>query len=254
MDTARPAEGAGEPTAAGPRRRGPGSPGSRLRSLVVAVWTRLWMRWAGTGPLGRVAAGLAGLATQPYLGRIRLARLYPRGYTAPSAAVCHRGCRRGRHTFVGDRCVIYGFSAAAGQVVLADRVHLVSDVRMEVGDGGSIVVGADTWIQPNCHFASFLAPISIGANVQIASYCRFYSYDHAVAADRPIHQQGLVSRGPIVIEDDAWLGTGVVVLAGVCIGRGAVLGAAAVVTRDIPAGAIAVGSPARVVRYRTDPA
>jgi acetyltransferase-like isoleucine patch superfamily enzyme len=208
------------------------------------------MRWAGTGPLGRLATRLAGLATHPYIGRTSLALLYPRGYTAPSASVCHSRCRRGRHTFVGERSIIYAFPQA-GEVVLEDGVHLVADIRMELGHGGSITVGPGTWIQPNCHFAAFVEPIVIGAKVQIATFCRFYSYDHATAPELPIHQQGLLSKGPIVIEDDVWLGTGVVVVSGVRIGRGAVVGACSVVTRDIPPGAIAVGSPARVVKRRS---
>jgi acetyltransferase-like isoleucine patch superfamily enzyme len=54
------------------------------------------------------------------------------------------------------------------------------------------------------------------------------------------------------VEDDAWLGYGVIVLDGVRIGKGAVVGAGAVVTHDIPEGAIAVGVPARVVKMRSD--
>jgi acetyltransferase-like isoleucine patch superfamily enzyme len=48
------------------------------------------------------------------------------------------------------------------------------------------------------------------------------------------------------------LGYGVIVLSGVCIGEGAVIGAGSVVTKDVPAGAIAVGVPARVIRMRVD--
>jgi acetyltransferase-like isoleucine patch superfamily enzyme len=60
----------------------------------------------------------------------------------------------------------------------------------------------------------------------------------------------LQTKGDIVIEDDAWLGVGVVVLDGVRIGKGAVIGAGSVVTRDIPDNAIAVGVPASVVKMR----
>lgn len=59
-------------------------------------------------------------------------------------------------------------------------------------------------------------------------------------------------NGPIIIEDDVWLGYGVIVLSGVRIGRGAIIGAGSVVTKDVPAGAIAVGMPARVMRMRAD--
>ena len=53
---------------------------------------------------------------------------------------------------------------------------------------------------------------------------------------------------PITIGDNVWLGGGVIVLAGVTIGQDTVVGAGAVVTRDLPAGVVAVGNPARVVR------
>ena len=56
----------------------------------------------------------------------------------------------------------------------------------------------------------------------------------------------------VVIEDDVWVGTRAIILAGVTIGRGSVIGAGAVVTRSVPPYAIAVGTPARVVRFRWD--
>ena len=55
--------------------------------------------------------------------------------------------------------------------------------------------------------------------------------------------------GDIVIENDVWLATGVTVLAGVRIGRGSIVAANSVVTRDLPPGVLAAGAPARVVRH-----
>jgi acetyltransferase-like isoleucine patch superfamily enzyme len=66
----------------------------------------------------------------------------------------------------------------------------------------------------------------------------------------PIRRQPLHSKGGIVIEDDVWLGVGVIVLDGVRIGRGAVVGAGAVVTKDLPPNSISSGAPARVVKMR----
>jgi acetyltransferase-like isoleucine patch superfamily enzyme len=65
-----------------------------------------------------------------------------------------------------------------------------------------------------------------------------------------VRDQPLVSKGGIVIGDDAWLGYGVIVLDGARIGRDAVIGAGSVVTGEIPNGAIAAGSPAKVLKLR----
>jgi acetyltransferase-like isoleucine patch superfamily enzyme len=59
--------------------------------------------------------------------------------------------------------------------------------------------------------------------------------------------QPLQTKGGIVIEDDVWIGFGVIVLDGVKIGKGAVLGAGSVVTRDIPDNTVAVGVPAKTI-------
>lgn len=58
------------------------------------------------------------------------------------------------------------------------------------------------------------------------------------------------SNGTIIVEDDVWIGMGVIILSGVKIGKGAIVGAGSVVTKDIPPYAISVGNPARVIRYR----
>jgi acetyltransferase-like isoleucine patch superfamily enzyme len=113
-----------------------------------------------------------------------------------------------------------------------------------------VSIGAHTFIQPRCVFSAFLSPIVIGSNVQIAPNCAFYSYDHGFAPGELISKQPLRTRGGIVIEDDVWLGVNAVVLDGVTIGKGAVIGAGSVITKDVPAEAIVVGSPARVIGRR----
>ncbi|RKS71311.1 acetyltransferase-like isoleucine patch superfamily enzyme [Motilibacter peucedani] len=92
--------------------------------------------------------------------------------------------------------------------------------------------------------------VEIGDRVQIGEYVSIHDENHAFDnPDLPILHQGFVTE-PVVIEEDAWVGSHSVVLPGVRIGEGAVVGAGAVVTRDIPRGAVAVGVPARVVSYR----
>ncbi len=92
--------------------------------------------------------------------------------------------------------------------------------------------------------------IEIGSRCLIGPGCYITDANHGIAAGRAPMEQSCEFR-PTVIEDEVWLGAKVVVLAGVRIGRGAVIGAGAVVTKDVPANAIAVGVPARVVGQRT---
>lgn len=224
-----------------------------MRDKLKARWAIFWLRRGGHHALGRLASWLAGLFTPPYKGRAALARKTPRGYIAPSARVHCRDLRLGRNVFLGDRVTIYQ-GPDGGAVTLGDRAHLHQDTVVEVGRGGSVRIGPDTYLQPRCQLSAYLRAISIGANVQIAPACAFYPYDHGTAPGAPMRAQPFTSRGDIVVEDDVWLGYGVVVLVGARIGRGAVVGANSVVTGDIPAGAVAVGAPARVVRMRGEAA
>jgi acetyltransferase-like isoleucine patch superfamily enzyme len=90
--------------------------------------------------------------------------------------------------------------------------------------------------------------VRLGEKVLIAR--NVYVSDHIHAYGNPevaVLDQGLTRLQPVVIEDGAWLGENVVVCPGVTIGRGAVIGANAVVREDVPPHAVAVGIPARVV-------
>lgn len=92
--------------------------------------------------------------------------------------------------------------------------------------------------------------LEIGDHCRIAHGCSFLSEDHVFDdPGTPIWQQGK-RPGRIVLESDVWLGCGVRVLRGVRIGRGCVVGANSVVTRDLPPLSIAVGIPAKVVGQR----
>lgn len=223
-----------------------------IRSLLRPKWwwTVGWMRLAGTGRVGRFASRMAALAAPPYKGRRYLAGLHPLGYVSAKAEIHGVLLDRGPHVFVGDGVVLHGAADAPGVLRLGEGAHLHRGVIVEMGAGGGVEIGAGTHIQPHCIIASFESPIHIGEGVQIAARCSFYSYDHGFEAGIPMAAQPLQSKGPMVIEDDVWLGVGVSVLDGVRIGKGAVVGAGAVVTKDIPENAIAVGVPAKVVGTR----
>jgi maltose O-acetyltransferase len=126
-------------------------------------------------------------------------------------------------------------------------------------------VGEDTVIRPPFHvdfgtqlrvgartFANYglvaldVAPITIGDDVQLGPNVQLLTPTHPLEAE-PRRQKWEAAQ-PIVVGDNVWLGGGVIVLPGVTIGADTVVGAGSVVSRDLPAGVVAVGTPARVVR------
>jgi maltose O-acetyltransferase len=91
-----------------------------------------------------------------------------------------------------------------------------------------------------------VAPITIGDDVQIGPHVQLLTPTHPTEPE-PRRAKWEAAQ-PIVVGDNVWLGGGVIVLPGVTIGENTVVGAGAVVTRDLPADVVAVGNPARVVR------
>lgn len=222
-----------------------------IQGVFSTIWSLFWMRFAGLGYLGRIATWLATWFAPPYYERRRLARYNSQGYISPSTTIHHPHLRLGAHVFIGDRVMIF-HDKNGGSVELDEGAHLYGDTCIQTGDGGSLKIGSDTHIQPRCQFSAYKAPIQIGCSVQIAPNCAFYPYSHSILPGELIKKQPLQTKGGIIVDDDAWLGYGVIVLDGVRIGKGAVVGAGAVVTRDVPDGAIAAGVPARVVNMRSN--
>ncbi len=111
--------------------------------------------------------------------------------------------------------------------------------------GFNVRVGARTFVNYDCVLLD-CAAIEIGADVQIAPGVHVYTATHPL--DAATRRSGLESALPVTIQDGVWLGGRVVVLPGVTIGANTVVGAGAVVTRDLPPNVLAVGNPCRVVR------
>lgn len=136
---------------------------------------------------------------------------------------------------------------------LGKYVHVDIDFHCEYGK--NIHTGDNVIINMNCTFVDNNR-IDIGSNVLIASDVKMYTATHATDyAERIIEdfeQRGVgfctVYAKPIRIEDGVWIGGGAVILPGVTIGARSIIGAGAVVTRDIPADSVAVGNPARVIK------
>jgi maltose O-acetyltransferase len=124
-----------------------------------------------------------------------------------------------------------------------DGVHIRPPFHLEYGTRVSI--GARTFFNYDCLMLD-VAPVTIGAACQVASRVQFITPTHPV--DPEPRRIGWESASPIVVGDNVWLSAGVIVCPGVTIGDHTVVGAGAVVTRDLPAGVVAMGVPARVLR------
>lgn len=207
------------------------------------------MKFAHTRNFGKMATHFASLFSPPYYGRSYLAKINSEGYISPSAVIHHSDLKFGSHVFIDDRVLIFQGNHG-GSVELGNNVRLYRDTIIQNGMGGSVRIEDNIVIQPRCQFSAYLSSIEIRRGAQIAPNCAFYPYDHSYEPGQPIHKQPLRSKGGILIDEDSWLGFNVIVLDGVKIGKGAIVGAGAVVTRDIPDGVIAAGNPARVIRER----
>ena len=137
------------------------------------------------------------------------------------------------------------------------RSSLLRELLGDVGDdvivrppfycdyGSHITMGVGTFVNFGCVMLD-VALIRIGANCQIATGVHIVTATHPV--DPEPRRLGWESAEPITIGHNVWLGSAVVVCPGVTIGDDTVVGAGAVVTHDLPAGVVAVGVPAKVVR------
>ncbi len=135
-------------------------------------------------------------------------------------------------------------------------VHIWPWARIEAIAGGAsgtlIEIDEGTSIQPFLHIGA-ASGVKIGRNCLFASHVYITDHDHdwRDGAIPALLQKTLIAS-PVAIGDGVWLGERVCVLKGVTIGDGAIVGAGSVVTKDIPARCIAVGSPARVVKRWND--
>lgn len=111
--------------------------------------------------------------------------------------------------------------------------------------GYQIRVGARTFINFGL-VALDVATITIGEDVQMGPNVQLLTPTHPVEAEQ--RRAKWEAAKPITIANNVWLGGGVIILPGVTIGENTVVGAGAVVTKDLPANAVAVGNPARVIR------
>ncbi|MGC1308915.1 MAG: acyltransferase [Phormidesmis sp.] len=194
------------------------------------------------------------------LGYLFRKKFYPQLFRqVGTSAIFGKGLvlRHPNRISLGDRVAIddYGLLDASGAgeagITLGDDV-IVSRNCVIQGKTAAVTIGHSTDIGCNVIITAN-GGISIGNSVLIAGNCYIgggrYKTDRL---DIPMMKQGLYTKGPVVIGDDVWLGTGATVLDGVQIGKGCIVGAGSVVTKNLPDYAIAVGVPAKVIKIRQD--
>jgi acetyltransferase-like isoleucine patch superfamily enzyme len=117
----------------------------------------------------------------------------------------------------------------------------------ESGEG--LKVGSYSNIGPYCYIGCS-GKIEIGEHVLMSPRVSMFAENHVFdRTDVPMRDQGVI-RQEIIVENDCWLASGSIILAGVRIGKGAIVAAGAVVTKDVPSYAVVGGSPARILRWR----
>jgi len=136
----------------------------------------------------------------------------------------------------------------AGFAGIAAKVYIFGmlDLRGPGDVYSRFFIGEHSRINAPC-FIELSAPVHIGSHVSIGHHCVVATTDHKIGPDW--QRCGEVDCKPVVIDDGSWLGARVTVVPGVKIGRGAIVSAGAVVTRDVPAGAKVAGNPARVIGW-----
>jgi acetyltransferase-like isoleucine patch superfamily enzyme len=141
---------------------------------------------------------------------------------------------------------VYVNVASGGRLIIGEGTWIGSHAHL-TADGGTISIGADSFLGDGTIIVA-THRIEIGRDALIAAYVAIRDQDHGFdRPDLPYRAQPL-KTGPVKIGSNVWLGTHTSVLKGVSIGDGAIVGANAVVTADLPAHSICVGAPARVLR------
>lgn len=169
----------------------------------------------------------------------------------------HRRLRRwrlDRHAARGGFFIRYPVEGEVLEALDEGRLRIGEGTLLEPGCWLTLAPGAQIEIGEGCFLnrGTMLAAqerIEIGDHTMFANGCFVGDADHRFDdPDTPVTWQGFASKGPVRIGPDCWFGVNCVVTSGVTIGERCVIGANSVVTRDLPAGVIAAGAPAKVIR------
>ena len=134
--------------------------------------------------------------------------------------------RIGDHVQIATNCALFSReSTSAGVLTIGNNTHIGDNTVIDVADD-----------------------VTIGNTVAIGPNCVIYSHDHGYESDAAAAWKGPLITRPVMIKDNAWIGSGVTILPGVTIGERAVVAAGAVVTKDVEANCVYGGIPARKIK------
>ncbi|MDT0144425.1 DapH/DapD/GlmU-related protein [Microbacterium sp. PRC9] len=147
---------------------------------------------------------------------------------------------------LGEQCFLSELASIDNESLrLGDRTYVAAGAYLT----GDLRAGADCSINP---YTVIRGRVTMGDGVRIGAHTSILGFNHSMESGTPVFRQPLTSKG-IEIGDDVWIGSHVVILDGVSVGSHSVLAASAVVTKDVPAGAVVGGNPARFIRWRVEP-
>jgi galactoside O-acetyltransferase len=233
-----------------------GTANNMRRYIMRVTGGGSWRRWAWQGTVLTLLGGLPTVYGSVIRGRAYRSVLGSLG----SGCFVEKGVRwqvprqvfLGQRVMIGEHCFIDAHSLS-GRIELKDDVWLSRDCYLVAGHDAEIVVEANAYIGHRCLFYGH-GGIQLGQDALLANDVQLICGNHTFTRrDIPIRAQPTQER-PIVIGDDVWLGASAIVLGGVTVGQGSVVGAGAVVTRDLPPYSIARGVPAQIVGVRGEEA
>ena len=182
-----------------------------------------------------------------------LAHPGPTGEGAIAWSACIEGAGKknifiGKDSFIGRGAWLLCKTARC-KITIGNRTGVNPYAKLCTEKGGYIEIGDDCAIHSFCVLYGSPGGLRIGNRVRMATHTIVVTGNHKFDAPGEIYAQGGTSNG-VVIDDDVWIGAGAIILDGVHIGAHSVIGAGAVVTRDVPAYSVSVGVPAKVIKMR----
>lgn len=135
------------------------------------------------------------------------------------------------------------------RLTLSDRVSLQKGAVISLAAGTEAFLGEGVYLG-EYSVVMVKQSIKIGPRSMIGPHCVFADYGHAFESASEVMTPDKVLCKPIQVEENVWVGAGAKILAGVTLGKGSVIGAGSVVTRDVPPFAVVAGAPAKVLRTR----